>query len=127
MVGFILIFIFTHSLLFLVFAGDCFSQVVSLRLHLVFSVGLHGLVHHLFVQVAAADEVEVEKLEVLWRSVWINRLEEVIDFLVGLDTNLLDVLVVLHFLVQDLVLVESCKSRLSECKSHLIAQIELFF
>ena len=127
MVGFILVFIFTHSILFPVFAGDCFSQVVSLRLHLVFSVGLHGLFHHFFVQIAAADEVEVEKLEVLWRGVWINSLEEVIDFFVGLDTYLLDILVVLHFLVQDLVLVESCESRLSKCKSHLIAQLELFF
>ena len=98
-----------------------------MRFHLVFSVRLHGLIHHLFVQVAAADEVEVEKLEVLWRSVWIDSLEEVIDFLVGFNTHLLDVLVVLHSLVQDLILVESCESRLPECKSHLIAQIELIF
>ena len=57
-------------------------------------------------QVSAADEVEVEQLDILWRSFRVDALEEFVDFFASFLAELFDVVLHINLFEQDLVLIE---------------------
>ena len=96
------------------FPCDSFPQIVPLRLHLIDLVRLNSFVTHLLRQVAAADKIEVEQLDIFGRCVRIHCLKEFLDLFVGQFTQIFNVVIHLKLLKQNFVLVESSKGGFSE-------------